>query len=113
MQIVIVPSIIPLSKEISMAKRGKTGQTRHDAKVQQRMKQLQGQGFRVWADLPGRGKPPKVGGRIPDIYARRGKDLVVEEVETPGTLKSDKQQQEMLREGTTKRGGRFTVRIAK
>lgn len=96
-----------------MSKRGKVGQAKHDNKVQQRLDYYKNKDFWVRADLPGRSKPPKVSERIPDIYARKGKKLVVEEVETPNTLKSDKEQQQKLKSGTEKLGGEFKIKIAK
>ncbi len=96
-----------------MAKRGKVGQAKHDKKVQQRLDYYKEKEFRVWADLPGRAKPPKVGGVIPDIYARKKEKLIVEEIETPSTKKSDENQQKKLKKGTEKLGGEFNVKIAK
>ena len=90
-----------------MTKRGKIGQARHDAKVQQRLDLYKDK------DLPGRAKPQKIGGRIPDIIAKKGKKLVVEEVETRSTKDTDKTQQEALRKGTKERGGTFKVIVAK
>jgi len=103
--------VVKLQK--SMSERGKIGQARHDAKVQQRLDLYKGKGFKVKADLPGRAKPPKIGGRIPDIVAQKGKKLVVEEVETRSTKDTDKSQQEALRRGTKERGGTFKVIVAK
>jgi len=96
-----------------MAKRGKIGQAKHDRKVQQRLDHYKEKGFRVWADLPGRARPPKVGGVIPDIYARKGSELIVEEIETPSTKYSDKTQHQKLKEGTKKLGGKLSVKITK
>ena len=96
-----------------MKKRGKRGQEKHDSKVIKELDRLRGGGYRVWADLPGRAKPPKVGGVIPDIYARKGKDLVIEEIETPSTLQKDKPQQEKLRKGAKEKGGTFRTLLAK
>ncbi|OGN32789.1 MAG: hypothetical protein A3A29_01825 [Candidatus Ryanbacteria bacterium RIFCSPLOWO2_01_FULL_47_79] len=96
-----------------MAKRGKIGQARHDGKVQQRLNHYKDQGFSVKADLPDRAKPRKIGGRIPDIVAKKGKQLIVEEIETASTKNSDKDQQTRLREGTKKLGGTFKIIIAK
>jgi len=96
-----------------MAKRGKIGQAKHDRKIEQRLNFYKEGDYRVWADLPDRARPPKVGGIIPDIYARKGKKLFVEEIETPSTKDSDKKQQQKLREGTKKLGGKFSVKIAK
>lgn len=96
-----------------MAHRGKIGQAKHDNRVQQRLDSLKEQGFRVKADLPGRARPPKVGGVIPDILAKRGNQIIVEEIETPATINIDKKQHEKLKKGTEKLGGTFNVRIAK
>lgn len=96
-----------------MTKRGKTGQAKHDRKVRQRLDFYKEKDFRVKADLPDRAKPPKIGGRIPDIVAKKRKKLIVEEVETPSTKNTDKDQQRRLREGTKKLGGEFKVIVAK
>ena len=96
-----------------MIKRGKIGQAKHDRKVQQRLDFYKDKNFRVKADLPGRAKPPKIGGRIPDIVAKKGKKLIVEEVETPSTKNTDKEQQKRLKGGTKKLGGQFKVIVAK
>jgi len=96
-----------------MAQRGKMGQVKHDAKVQKELERFINQGFRTWADLPGRAKPPKVGGRIPDIYARKGKKLIVEEIETLATKNTDTKQHQQLRKGTKELGGKFGIKIAR
>jgi len=96
-----------------MVKRGKIGQAKHDNKVRKELEKLKDDGYRVRADLPNRARPPKVGGVIPDIYARKGKKLIVEEIETKATLKSDRKQQEKMREGTKKLGGIFKIKLAK
>ena len=96
-----------------MVKRGKIGQARHDNKVRSELEKLVGEGFRVWADLPGRTRPPKVGGVIPDIYARKGNKLIIEEIETPSTKKSDENQQQKLKKGTKEKGGIFKIKMAK
>jgi len=96
-----------------MVKRGKVGQAKHDRRVQQRLDYYKEKGYRVKADLPGRAKPQKIGGRIPDVIAKKGKKLIVEEVETASTKNTDKDQQEHLRKGTKKLGGKFKIIIAK
>lgn len=96
-----------------MTSRGKIGQAKHDNKVASELEKLKDLGYKVKADLPGRTRPPKVGGVIPDIYARRGNKVLVEEIETKNTLKADKPQQEKLKKGTEKLGGDFKVKIAK
>ena len=96
-----------------MLKRGKIGQAKHDKKVQQRLDHYKDKGYSVKADLPGRAKPQKIGGRIPDIIAKKGSDLIVEEIETASTMNSDRDQQAKLREGTKDIGGKFKVIKAK
>jgi|GEM_PF-2566283 len=97
----------------NMAQRGKIGQAKHDHKVQQRLEHYKEEGYRVKADLPGRAKPQKIGGRVPDIVAKKGNEIIVEEIETKSTLTSDKQQQQQLCAGTEKLGGKFKIIIAK
>ncbi len=96
-----------------MNKRGKIGQARHDRKVEQRMNHYKNKGYKVKADLPGRAKPPKIGGAIPDIVAKKKNELIVEEIETSSTKNSDKAQQQKLKGGTKKLGGKFKIIIAK
>lgn len=96
-----------------MAKRRKAGQISHDRKVAERLEYFKARGFWVRADLPNRAKPPKLGTKIPDIYARKGKELIVEEVETPSTMRTDAKQQDVLREETKSRGGKFSIKIAR
>lgn len=96
-----------------MAVRGKVGQVKHDKKVQQRLEKYREEGFRVKADLPGRARPPKIGGRIPDLVAKKGKKLIVEEIETKSTVTSDREQQNRLRKGSKDKGGTFKVIVAK
>lgn len=96
-----------------MGARGKGAQTRHDRKVEERASSLRERGFRVQADLPGHVRPPTLAGHRPDIFARRGGELVVEEIETPSTLRADRAQQEALRRSTEELGGRFAVRLAR
>lgn len=96
-----------------MTKRGKVGQARHDNKVRQRLEHYKGKGYSVKADLPGRAKPQKIGGRIPDIIARKNKDIVVEEIETPATLRDDSDQQSRLRAGSEKLDAKFKIVVAR
>ena len=90
-------------------KRTKTGQTKHDQKVLQRYNYYKNKGAWVKADLPGQAKPPKIKNKIPDIYARLNGKLLVEEIETPDTINTDKKQIEKLKEGTREKGGTFKV----
>jgi len=75
--------------------RTKEGQKLHDSFVAAVAGMLVKRGFnRVFADLPGRTKPPKLNGYIPDIYAVKverfqglpfAREVVVVEVETEDT----------------------------
>jgi len=94
-------------------KRTKTGQAKHDKKVLQRLNLYKEKHFSVKADLPGRVKPRLINGRIPDIIAKKGRKLIVEEIETPSTKVTDKIQHQRLKKGVKKLGGVFKVIIAK
>lgn len=95
-------------------KRTKMGQAKHDKKVQQRVDFYKNKGATfVRADLPGGTKPPKLGNKIPDLYVRLNGELIVEEIETPKTLNTDKKQQEILKKETKEKGGKFKIIIAK
>jgi len=82
-----------------MGKRSHTQQTKHDEKVKQIALQYQKQKFKVKADLPGFEQPTPIGKykRIPDIEAIKGRKREIIEVETPKTLKGDKDQQATFR----------------
>jgi len=94
-----------------MQKRTKKGQAQHDKKVLQRYEHYKKQGAWVRADLPGQAKPPKIKNKIPDVYVRLNGELIVEEIETPDTINTDKKQQEKLREGVKQKGGKFKILI--
>jgi len=96
-----------------MAHRSKKGQEVHDAKVQEVARRLEREGFDVQADLPGHPRPPTIGGHIPDIVASKAGKTLIREVETPGTVKTDKPQQEALREAAEEQGADFRVLVAK
>ena len=97
-----------------MQKRTKTGQAKHDKKVLQRAEYYKKKGASyVRVDLPGQVKPPKLGGKIPDLYIRLNGELIVEEIETKQSLNTDKKQQEILKSETKKKGGKFKVTVAK
>lgn len=92
-----------------MARRTKEGQKVHDQKVAGTASRLTRAGYTVRADLPGRAKPPTLGGYIPDIYAtKRGKTLI-REVETSGTIGADKAQHEAFRRAAARKGAGFRV----
>ncbi len=85
-------------------KRSTRSQSRHDKAAQKRAEQLQRQGFEVKADLKGFKQPDTIRGLRPDIDARKGKQRVIVEVETPES-KDDRraQRQESAFAGAAKR----------
>ena len=66
----------------------------HDRKVREIARKLQKQGWKVKADLPGYPKPSPIGKKkhIPDIEATKGGKRQIIEVETPQSLRTDKEQ---------------------
>lgn len=96
-----------------MARRTKEGQKVHDQKVAETAGRLRRAGYTVMADLPGRAKPPTLGGYIPDIYAtKRGKTLI-RKVETSRTIGADKTQHDAFRREAARKGAAFRVLRAK
>ncbi len=97
-----------------MAKRTPQSQTKHDRKVLERARALREQGFNVRADIPSFKKPDSIHGRRPDIEARKyGEPKVIEEIETPRSLKKDRPQQRVFEKYAEKKGIKFNIRIAK
>lgn len=56
--------------------------SRHDRRVLELAKELNAEGWSVWADINGWRQPRLLNCRRPDIYARRGWKTVAIEVET-------------------------------
>ena len=86
----------------NMAKRPQHDQSCHDSSVRPRAAQYETLGYKVMADLPEwETKPPKLchdgDCAIPDIYAEKGKSILVIEVETPKSMSQDKKQHKILR----------------
>lgn len=77
-----------------MPKRSKDVQSIHDNKIKVIVKQLQGDGWKVKADLPGYEQPASIGKNqyIPDLEATKCGARKIIEVETPDSLKTDKEQ---------------------
>lgn len=68
------------------------------------------------ADLLGFDRPAPIGkyGRIPDIEAVKGRRRELVEVETPETLKSDKDQQATFRRHAAHKGDtKFRIEVTK
>jgi hypothetical protein len=92
-----------------MNKRTKTGQRKHDESVLRSAEWYKKHGFTTKADLPGWDKPKKIGGFIPDLIAKKGKNEIILEVETKNTGKSDADQQKAFKK-YSKRGKERTFR---
>jgi hypothetical protein len=98
-----------------MAKRTASRQTKHDAKVKQIAKQLQGQGYKVRADLPGYPSPTPIGKgkKVPDIEAKKGGRRKIIEVETPETVERDKEQHSAFRRSAAQKSNTsFKIEVA-
>ena len=97
-----------------MGKRNHTQQTKHDKKVKQIANQYKERKFKVKADLPGFEQPTPIGKykRIPDIEAVKGRKREIIEVETPKTLKSDKDQQATFRKHASQKSNtKFRIEL--
>jgi len=100
-----------------MAKRTEREQNTHDRKVREIARQLKKQGYAVRADGVRGYKPPRPIGkemRRPDIEATRSGVRKIIEVETPSSLRSDKEQlKTFTRHAAQKRGTSFKVVVTK
>ncbi|TSC60456.1 MAG: hypothetical protein LiPW15_334 [Parcubacteria group bacterium LiPW_15] len=68
----------------------KVNQERHDSGVAFWANNLASNGWSiVYADLPGKAKPPMIGMYIPDVYGKHGSQEVVIEVETADTIDAE------------------------
>ncbi len=88
-----------------MVKRTKASQSVHNEAVKMVAQRLTRQEWKVCADLPGYCKPKPIGKsrRIPDVEAtKRGVTRLIE-VETKGTLRSDKEQHSSFRRSAAHR----------
>ncbi len=65
-----------------MPRRSNRSQSKHDAEVREIAEQFERQGFEVDADISGFPKPQTLGGKRPDVVARRGGQRKIVEVET-------------------------------
>ena len=90
-----------------MNKRTKTGQKKHDESVLRSTEWYKKHGFTTKTDLPGWNKPKKIGGFIPDLIAKKGKEEIVLEVETKDTNISDADQQKAFKKYSEKKEGRI------
>jgi hypothetical protein len=81
--------------------------TKHDTAVEKTAKKLKKEGFNVKADVPGFRQPPNMGGCRPDIYAEKGKDKRIIEIETSKSKTTDKSQQMCLKKQAKKLGAKY------
>ena len=93
---------------------GKTNRTlsTHDRKVRQVARELEKQGYTVRADIRGRKQPHPVGPSklVPDIEAIKDGRRKIVEVETPTSLKTDKEQlKAFARYASQKKGTAFDI----
>lgn len=79
--------------------RTKQSQSKHDRAVQRAADSYSRQGFDVTADIKGYQQPKTIGGYRPDVVAKRGRERIIVEVETPDSVDSarDQNQQKAFR----------------
>jgi hypothetical protein len=70
--------------------RSKKSQSKHDAAVRRAAKEYQGKGYDVAADVPGFPTPKTIGGKRPDVVAKKGSERKIVEVETPDSVGSSR-----------------------
>jgi len=81
-----------------MAKRTKHNQTCHNSSVAKRAAGLVANDWKVKADISGYKQPETLNGARPDIIAKKGGITRIIEVETPESMKKDKEQHKKLRD---------------
>ena len=98
-----------------MSKRTRRQRTKHNRAVQESLEYYKDEGYDVRADLPGyKKKPGLIIGKRPDLVARKGRNVVMVEVETRETLGRDKKQQEVFKKhAKVNRTVRFWTKLAK
>jgi hypothetical protein len=69
----------------------------HDKKVKELAQKYKNQGFKVKAAIDGYPSPQNYNGAKPDIRAQKGEKIKLCEVETPASMKTDKDQRRILR----------------
>ena len=91
-------------------KRTSGSQSKHDQAVRERAQQLQRQGYKVKADLPGWERPGTIRGVRPDVDARKTGQRMIVEVETPesvGDQRAERQEAAFRGAAARSKGGRF------
>ena len=84
--------------------RSKRSQSKHDAEVRKTANTLKRKGYDVKADVKGFAQPDTIGGFRPDVVAKKGKERVIVEVETPDSVDSarDQKQQKAFSQAATR-----------
>ena len=79
--------------------RSKRSQSKHDQAVQRIANAYERRGYNVTADVRGYQKPKTISGYRPDVVAKRGRERIIVEVETPDSVESarDHKQQQAFR----------------
>jgi len=88
----------------------------HNLKVRSTANRYKNNGWKVHADAPGFKRPNPIGkyNRIPDVVAKKGKQVRIFEVETPKSMKTDIQQRRAFsKHASAKLNTTFKVLIAK
>jgi len=98
-----------------MSKKSPRQRTKHNKAVQRTVDYYKSQGYDVRADLPRfHKKPGLIGGKRPDVVARKDKKVVIVEVETRDTIGKDQKQQEVFRKHQkVNKNVRFWTKLAK
>ena len=99
-----------------MAKRSNRAQSAHDAEVRRVAKQLERQGYKVYADVSGFPQPSTINGYRPDIDATRGKEREIVEIETPESVDSKRdlaQQRAFQQAANRSKNTDFTRKVVK
>lgn len=79
--------------------RSRNSQSKHDRTVKRVADSYEKRGYDVSADIKGYQRPKTIGGFRPDVVAKRGRERVIVEVETPDSVDSarDQRQQQAFR----------------
>lgn len=96
--------------------RNNSNQSTHDRCVRKLANKLKGEGWEVNADLPNFNQPDPIGNnnRIPDIFATRGGQTKIIEVETPTTVDTHEEQHSTFRRSAAQReNGEFEIVVTK
>ena len=97
-----------------MAKRSPRKQTKHDSAVKKSAEYYKQRGYKVFAAIPGYPSPETIDKRKPDVFAEKGKEKIIIEVETKDTIDKDKRQQEIFKNYADRRKNvRFWRKLVK